>query len=528
MSVDDENSIKTGGCPKNCYYCPFEKDANGIPTQPRSYLSTEPGNLRATENKHHPVGQMFARIYTLEQIGHISPFYETTSSKIDAMISGGTFNFYPREYIIWFTTCMYYAANIYPYYREHNKFPREPLSLEEEQKINEIAQIRIIGLTIETRPDYLDPNDYESKAKKADFTQKINTFEVIELFRELGVTRVQIGLQHTNDKVLKFVNRDCTNYQNKKAIFFLKQNGFKVDGHWMLDLPMPANLNAPEEDMKMLDEALQNPDLEVDQWKIYPTEVTPYTIISDWYHDGFYKPYAEIDNGEILKNVIIHAKKQMKPWIRINRVIRDIPIISIEGGIMCPNMRSMIENDMKKQNIMCKCIRCREVKLQKIDYNTVVFKKRHYIGSYGDEYFLSFETPDEKILVGYLRLRLNRSNNMVIDYLRDTALIRELHVLGKHTDVGNETKGAQHRGYGRRLIQEAEQIAINEGFQKIAIIAGVGVREYYRKFNYELENTYMTKKLPKPFQIPEWFIMCLFVIIAILIQINFQIMFFNN
>ena len=529
MSDNNENSIKTGGCPKNCHYCPFEKDANGIPTQPRSYLSTEPGNLRATENKHHPVGQMFARIYTLEQIGHISPFYETSSSKIDAMISGGTFNFYPREYIIWFTTCMYYAANVYPYYREHNKFPRDMLTLEEEQHINESVQIRIIGLTIETRPDYLDPHDYESKAKQSDPNHIINTFEVLELFRELGVTRVQIGLQHTNDKVLKFVNRDCTNEQNKKAIFFLKQNGFKVDGHWMLDLPMPANLNPPEEDMKMLDEALQNPDLELDQWKIYPTEVTPYTVISDWYHDGFYKPYAEINNGEILKDVIIHAKKQMKPWIRINRVIRDIPLISIEGGIMCPNMRNMIEDSMKKQNITCKCIRCREVKLQKIDYTTVVGKKRYYVGSQGDEYFLSFETPDERILVGYLRLRLNRTNNMVIPYLQNTALIRELHVLGKHTNVGDEeVKGAQHRGYGRRLIHEAEQIAIDEGFERIAIIAGVGVREYYRKFGYELENTYMVKNLPKPFQVPNWIFMCLFAIIAILIKVNLQLMFFNN
>ena len=529
MSDNNENSIKTGGCPKNCHYCPFEKDANGIPTQPRSYLSTEPGNLRATENKHHPVGQMFARIYTLEQIGHISPFYETSSSKIDAMISGGTFNFYPREYIIWFTTCMYYAANVYPYYREHNKFPRDMLTLEEEQHINESVQIRIIGLTIETRPDYLDPHDYESKAKQSDPNHIINTFEVLELFRELGVTRVQIGLQHTNDKVLKFVNRDCTNEQNKKAIFFLKQNGFKVDGHWMLDLPMPANLNPPEEDMKMLDEALQNPDLELDQWKIYPTEVTPYTVISDWYHDGFYKPYAEINNGEILKDVIIHAKKQMKPWIRINRVIRDIPLISIEGGIMCPNMRNMIEDSMKKQNITCKCIRCREVKLQKIDYTTVVGKKRYYVGSQGDEYFLSFETPDERILVGYLRLRLNRTNNMVIPYLQNTALIRELHVLGKHTNVGDEeVKGAQHRGYGRRLIHEAEQIAIEQGFERIAIIAGVGVREYYRKFGYELENTYMVKNLPKPFQVPHWVIMCLFAIIAILIKVNLQLMFFNN
>jgi ELP3 family radical SAM enzyme/protein acetyltransferase len=480
------NSIKNGGCPKNCHYCPFEKDSDGVPTQPRSYLSTEPGNMRATQNKHHPVGQMFCRIHTLEEMGHITPFYETNGSKLEIIISGGTFNFYPREYIVWFVTCMYFAANVYFEYRETGKFSRDILSLEEEQKINETTTLRIIGLTIETRPDYIDPRDFEKNCG--------DPFSVIRFFRDLGITRVQIGLQHTNDEILKFVNRDCTDEQNRRAIYFLKQNGFKVDGHWMLDLPMPSHIDPIKSDTDMMTQVLTDSAYELDQWKIYPTEVTPYTKISEWYHDGYYKPYGEIDDGKHLENVIIHAKKLMKPWIRINRVIRDIPMISIEGGIACPNMRNRVEDRMREEGVMCKCIRCREVKLQKINYDDVVLKIRHYEGSCGDEYFISFETTNEKTLVGYLRLRLNRTNDEVMPELHDTALIRELHVLGKHTEISSDTKGAQHRGYGRKLIEEAEKIASMHGFEKIAIISGIGVREYYRKFGYKVKDTYMMKE----------------------------------
>jgi ELP3 family radical SAM enzyme/protein acetyltransferase len=475
----------------NCHYCPFEKDENGIPTQPRSYLSTEPGNMRATQNLHHPVGQMFDRIFTLEEIGHISPFFDKNKgTKLEIIISGGTFNFYPRDYIEWFVTCMYFAANIYENFREFNKFPRDILSLEEEQQINETAPLRIIGLTIETRPDYLNPLDFDKKEKDA--------FSVLRFFRTLGVTRVQIGLQHTEDEVLKYVNRQCTDQKNREAIYFLKQNGFKVDGHWMLDLPMPSHYDPVKTDMDMMTKVLSDSSYELDQWKIYPTEVTQFTKIREWYNSGEYNPYAELEDGRFLEEVIIHAKKMMKPWIRINRVIRDIPNISIEGGNTCTNMRNRIEQRMKEEGVSCKCIRCREIKLRKIDYNTVEFKKRVYEASNGIEYFLSFETQDERNLLGYLRLRLNKTNDMVQPELYDTAFIRELHVLGKHTEINanSETeKYAQHRGYGKQLIKIAESIAKENGFKKIAIISGIGVREYYRKQGYHLENTYMMKKI---------------------------------
>ena len=490
LSNTDMEVIKNGGCPKNCHYCPFEKDANGVPTQPRSYLSTEPGNMRATQNLHHPVGQMFDRIYTLECIGHISACSEDVS-KLEIIISGGTFNFYPKEYLEWFTTCMYFAANTYYQYRETGTIPRDILSLEEEQVLNEQAPLRVIGLTIETRPDYLDPRDYMGSKSVVELDNI--RFDNLRFFRKLGITRVQIGVQHTNNAILKYVNRDCTTETNQYAIGFLKNNCFKVDIHIMLDLPG----SSPDDDMIMLEEVLTNPNYEADQWKIYPTETTNFTKIKTWYDAGIYKPYAEIEGGSLLKDVIIYAKKMMKPWIRINRVIRDIPINSIEGGIMCPDMRGQIEMQMNREGWRCQCIRCREIKQQKVNVSDIVEKVLQYEASNGVEYFISYETVDSSILVGYIRLRLNNSMDETMPELRGCAFVRELHVLGNHLNVGSiaDDNTSQHRGFGKRLIAKAEAIAKENRFKKIAIISGVGVRDYYRKQGYYLENSFMMKAL---------------------------------
>jgi len=484
-SKDIEEFNKKGGCPMNCYYCPFEKDDQGVPTQPRSYLSTEPGNKRALYNKHHPVGQMFDRIYQLESIGHIPNAFlqiEHIGAKLEMIISGGTFNFYPRDYITWFVTCMYYAANVYYDYRRINTFPREMLSLEEEQQLNEKTALRVIGLTIETRPDYLKPLDILESTSN-------DKYDIIRFFRKLGITRIQIGIQHTNDTILRKVNRQCTDKQNREAIRFLKDNGFKVDIHLMLDLPY----SSPSEDMKMLTKILTNSEYEADQWKIYPTEVTDHTVIKKWYLEGKYSPYSEEENGEKLITVIIHAKSLMKLWIRINRIIRDIPPESIEGGISCPDMRNIISDRLKTMGISCKCIRCREIKLEMIPDELIELKVRTYEGSFGDEYFISFETKDETKLIGYLRLRLNRSFENSMPELNGYAFIRELHVLGHHTNVGIAGTGVQHKGYGTKLIKKAEEIAYKNGYKGVSVISGVGVREYYQKKGYVLENHNMVK-----------------------------------
>ena len=205
----------------DCYYCPAEKK-NGISTQPRSYLSDEPGNLRATRNKHHPVGQTYSRLDTLQKMGHISRTLDEPS-KIEFIISGATFSFYPKDYVEWFIRCIYFACNTF---YEWDKL-RPMKSINEEQIINEKAGIRVIGLTIETRPDYIMP---KSKNNLIDFSE-------IEFMRYIGVTRIQLGIQSTKDNILKNINRKCTNQMNKLGIKRVLQNGFKLTIHIMYDLP---------------------------------------------------------------------------------------------------------------------------------------------------------------------------------------------------------------------------------------------------------------------------------------------------
>jgi elongator complex protein 3 len=517
----DRKDIKRGGCPENCHYCPFERDADGVPTQPRSYLSNEPGNMRATQNKHHPLGQLFARALGLEKQGHISAFPDVCS-KVEIIISGGTFNFYPEDYIRWFVCSTYYAMNIYYDYKTTGEL-REMLSLAEEQRINETAALRMIGLTIETRPDRI-------------------TLPVVQFFRELGITRVQIGVQHTDDAILAYVNRNCTNAQNKAGIRILKENGFKTDIHLMLDLPMPTapstltlsdflpehqqiitnieqelGVEIPREfkinalrDLAMAYEVIHDPDMQADQWKIYPTETTPFTKILEWYESGRYKPYAEWQSGILLNRVIAYTKSLVHPYIRINRVVRDIPTVSILGGISNPGMRNDVYDYMSRIGTKCRCIRCREVKDQAYNADEPCLFVHEYRSSSGSEYFITFENHDQSTLYGLCRLRFNMTTptpthtptheqSLADPILANTALIRELHVYGIHSGVGDSSDSAtthtQHKGLGTKLLQKAEEIAAKHGYNSITVIAGVGVKEYYRKFGYSDYHTYLRKTI---------------------------------
>lgn len=537
----DRKDIKRGGCPENCHYCPFERDENGVPTQPRSYLSNEPGNMRATQNKHHPVGQIFARAESLEKQGHISSF-PGVCSKVEIIISGGTFNFYPEDYIRWFVCSTYYALNIYYDYKTTGEL-REMLSLAEEQRINETSSLRMIGFTIETRPDKLYP-------------------DTMKFFRELGITRVQIGVQHTDDAILKYVNRNCTNEDNKRGIKILKDNGFKTDIHLMLDLPMPPTTKTPTDfqidqlgvimalelelnceipydfkmnalrDMEMVYEVITDPDMQVDQWKIYPTETTPFTKILEWYESGKYKPYAEWQNGILLNRVIAYTKSLVHPYIRINRVVRDIPTVSIVGGISNPGMRNDVYEYMASVGTKCRCIRCREVKDQTYNADEPILYFHEYPSSGGREYFISFENQNKTVLYGICRLRINSTddrNNMADSILLDSAIIRELHVYGIHSGVGDSSDAhTQHKGLGAKLIKKAEELASDHGYKYITVIAGVGVKEYYRKLGYEDYYTYMRKPITTPyintqigFNMLSYVFMCLVMLFTIIIALLF-------
>ena len=440
-------------CKHNCYYCPNE------PGQPRSYLKDEPAVARANKNEFDAVRQFYDRASTYYTIGH-------PVDKIELLVLGGTWSEYPVQYQEEFIRDLFYAANTF-----YDTTKRGRLSLTEEQVINENAKCRIIGLTLETRPDSITP-------------------EEIKRFRYYGCTRVQIGVQHTDDNILRIINRGCYLEDTIRAIKLLKDSCYKIDIHLMPDLPF----STPQIDNEMFDMVLESPDLQVDQWKIYPCEVVPWTVIKKWHDKGLYESYGQ----EKLIEVILNVKKKVHPWIRLNRVIRDIPNQYISGGNNVTNLRQHLLKMLKDRGEKCKCIRCREVKGKNIDPKDIKLFVREYDASNGKEYFISFETKDENTILGFVRLRLIKNSSVdFIKPIRNAALIRELHVYGNMTSLfkfGNKKNNkTQHSGFGKRLMKKAEEIAFSQGYKKIVVISGIGVKNYYRKLGYYSEGTYMVK-----------------------------------
>lgn len=460
------------GCQWNCYYCPDQ------PGMPRSYLRNEPAVARADNNDFDAVRQIHDRATVLFLLGkHID--------KIEIIVEGGTIASYKKDYLLEFMRDLYYAFNIF--YTPIDQ-RRPPLSLEEEIMINETCLSRVIGVTLETRPDCLN-------------------LEELTFYRQLGCTRIQVGVQHTDDQILKLINRGCQTKTVYEGLELAKNCGFKLDAHWMLDLPG----SSPEQDIKMLKEVLTDHRLQFDDWKIYPCQTTDYTVIQKWFQEGKYVPYShDVDvyqnkdpnntNLRKLIDVCKWVKKRIHPWIRINRLIRDIPNSYIEAGIFRGDLRHIIQEELHWEGTPCQCIRCREVKdgQLKIDIQNLNKTVRVYEGSHGIEYFISLES-DENVLYGFVRLRLcYQPGASIFPELMGSALVRELHVYGQMVPVWDKdnVEQTQHRGIGQMLMRWAEEIAIQHQYRKIAVISGVGVRRYYQnKCGYHQEGTYMVKEL---------------------------------
>jgi ELP3 family radical SAM enzyme/protein acetyltransferase len=464
--IDEDGEVKTArfSCKHDCAYCPNEPahKGNNWVAQPRSYLYSEPAVLRANANGFDPIKQMNSRISTLINMGHIP-------DKLEVIVLGGTWSEYPRNYQDSFITDIYYSVNIY----FDNEPKRSKKTLEEEIEINETSKIHIIGLTLETRPDTINISE-------------------ISNFRRYNCTRIQLGVQHTNNSVLKKINRGHTIECAYDAIKLLKNNCFKFDIHIMPNLPGSSY----DIDKKMLEEILYDQRIQVDQYKIYPTAIVPFTKIKKWFDEGTYIPYDDALLYELIKDF----KKNVQKYKRLNRIIRDIPGNYIEGGYSKKfvNMRQLLQDDMKLNKWDCKCIRCREIKGNKVVIDNIKINIEKYKASDSDEYHISFDTNcDKNYLIGFLRLRLNKEENKnILDCVKGCALIRELHVYSNLNSVGNNIEGSmQHKGFGKKLIAKAEEIAIENGYAKIAIISGTGVREYYKKLGYNLIDTYMIKFL---------------------------------
>lgn len=456
-------------CEYNCHYCPKE------PNQPRSYLLNEPAVRRANQNNFISTDQFWDRAKSYVVMGH-------PLDKIELIVSGGTFSSYPREYITNFFRDQFYAANV-AFDKISGRQLREPLSLQVEQDINQNqAHVKIIGITIETRPDRIKNRE-------------------LKYFRELGVTRVQIGVQHTNDEILSHINRGCTDEHTRRAIKMLKEAGFKVDIHLMPDLPHPPHISEDEMiqlDKDMFDTVINDQAYQVDQWKIYPCQTVPWTEIEKWYKEGTYKPYAEVTtqrpNGKIsnkLFDLLIEIKQKVKPWVRLNRVIRDIPDSYIIAGNSNSSMRSDLLQLFEKEGYVCNCIRCREVKGKNVSPSEFVLSVDKYPSSDGYEYFISWKHNTKNTLLGFLRLRINSDpvlrTNKCFPELEGCAMIRELHIYGQVIDHSsdNDGLGVQHIGLGKQLIAKAKKIAQSHGLTKLSVISGVGVRNYYIKQGFK-------------------------------------------
>lgn len=436
-------------CPGNCLFCPTEKE------MPKSYLSNEPAVMRAILNDFDPYRQIKMRLRALKANGH-------STDKIELIIMGGTWSYLPARYQNWFIKRCFEALN-----------GKKTKSLETAQKKNETAQHRCIGLTLETRPDY------------------INQKEIIRM-RKFGCTRVELGVQHIENKILKLNRRGHDVNQSINAIKLLKQAGFKINLHLMINLPG----STPTKDLAMFKKIYSEPEWMPDMIKIYPCVVNEHADLYKWWKQKKYRPYSDRQ----LSDLLIKIKKITPPFVRITRLIRDIPEESIVAGNKITNLRQLIQERIQKEKKQCQCIRCREVgrhnqELLTQNNRDIKLIIRKYKASEGQEYFLSFESKDKKILYAFLRLRINNKPNInFIPELKNCSIIRELHTYGRVAPIG-QTGKVQHIGLGQKLIQEAEKITSENKLKKIAVISGIGVRKYYEKFGYRNNKLFMTKEL---------------------------------
>ncbi|MDZ7612247.1 MAG: tRNA uridine(34) 5-carboxymethylaminomethyl modification radical SAM/GNAT enzyme Elp3 [Candidatus Moranbacteria bacterium] len=440
-------------CPGQCAYCPDEYQ------MPKSYLSNEPAVMRAISTGFHPYKQVQARLRMLEINGH-------STDKVEMIAMGGTFSHFPASYQKWFIKECFRALNDYP--KNLSSKSRSGF-LEKEKKCNEKARHRMIGLTLETRPDYINR-------------------EEITNFRRLGATRIEIGVQHISDEILKLNRRGHGAEETARATKLLKEAGFKISYHLMPGLPG----SSPKKDLEMIKKVFSDQRFQPDLVKIYPCVVTKGSEIEKWWKQGKYKPLTNTQNLELMKKI----KAAIPPYVRISRLIRDIPEESILAGPSISNLRQLLQ----QENVKCSCIRCREVKSSFSSKEKIVLNRIDYPASDGKEVFLEYVSPDKKKLFALLRLRIPSNRNQTVSFfpaLENSAIIRELHTYGKLVSLSQKNAQApQHMGLGKKLIRKAEQIAGQEfDLEKIAVISGVGVRDYYRKRGYRLKDEYMMKKL---------------------------------
>ena len=438
--------LKPHPCPHGkCDYCPTH---SGVP---ESYTPTSPVVLRALDCNYDPQRQVWARLKIMGMMGH-------TRDKVELIVMGGTFPAYPDDYQRDFIKGCFDGMN-----------NTKSSSLEEAKKTNETAKHRCIALCLETRPDYCRQ-------------------EHINKMLEYGATRVEIGVQTLDDRIHEATNRGHTTQDSVEATQLLKDSCFKVGYHMMLGLPG----SNPKKDLDMFKELFSDQRFQPDQIKIYPTFVIKGTKLEEKYEKGEFVPYTT----EQIVDTIVQIKRIVPNHVRIMRVMRDIPAQYILSSCRYSHLRDAVQERMKEFGMNCNCIRCREVGhafRRGIRPEKIELCRTDYKASNGKEIFLSFEDSKNNIIVSLLRMRLPW--NPFRKELEGAALIRELHTFGPQVRIGEAGEFWQHKGYGRMLMQEAEAIAKEADYRKMAVIAGIGVREYFYKLGYRPDGPYVSKAL---------------------------------
>ncbi|MBN1323449.1 MAG: tRNA uridine(34) 5-carboxymethylaminomethyl modification radical SAM/GNAT enzyme Elp3 [Methanotrichaceae archaeon] len=427
-------------CPHGvCVPCPGGVCEN----TPQSYTGREPAAMRGFQHRWDPYDQVRARLAQLEEIGHCV-------DKAELIVMGGTFSARPHGYRHWFVKRALQAMN------DHPGPASQWMSFSAIARANSNARVRNIGTTFETRPDCCGPREIHSMLS-------------------LGGTKVELGVQSVSDEILERMRRGHAVADSIEANRRLRNAGLKVGFHMMPGLPGSSR----EDDLRCFKELFDSPDLRPDYLKIYPTLVLAGTKLHRLYLKGEYEPLDDQDAAELISRI----KEILPPYVRLQRVQRDIPARLIVAGVKKSNLRQLAGDLLKRRGGSCSCIRCREAGLRGVTSGEFAFKERSYMACGAKEEFLSFE-DEEGSLVGFLRLRLG-----------DVARIRELHVYGPLVPIGSRRGGWQHRGYGARLILAAEEICVDAGYERLFVTSGIGARGYYEGLGYHLQDPYMEKSL---------------------------------
>lgn len=465
------------GCPWKCIYCPtFE-------WLPKSYIPNEPAVQRAELNEFDPILQIHNRLRALEVTWH-------KIEKNDVRIIGWTWSVYPKAYRDEFIKWIYDAFNTYDEMKDYiidtdlssDKFAsfklmawywlKKSKTLEEAKKKNETSRLRVIWIAIETRPDWVTPEEIKS-------------------LREYWVTRVEIWYQTTIDEINILNKRWHTNAESIKATKMLKDAWFKVVAHMMPNL-LGSN---PDLDKKSLKEVFENSNFRPDELKIYPMVVTDKAELTDIWKNWWFTPYDD----ETLINLTADLEEMIPEYVRLNRTYRDIPASEILAWSHLSNLRQLVEEKLSSRWVKLVDIRHREIKDKKNDPKNAQIHIFEYDASGGKEYFLTFEDNNDRTIFSLLRLRLpiiDQENELyeLLPELKDSALIREIHTFWDQLSIWEKwSVFGQHLGFWKKLIETAENIAINAWYKKISVIAWVWVRGYYEKRWYHKEWEYMVK-----------------------------------